>query len=94
MFAVDDAEWRRWSNVDNGLFVRQGVSLKEMNMVQREAAMALVRASLSAKELGLTQAIMRPDQTLREINNDVVRYDSELYFFTIMGRPSPTEPWG
>lgn len=63
MFAVDDAEWRRWSNVGNGLYVRQGVSLKETYVVQREAAMALARASLSAKGLGLTQAIMRTDQT-------------------------------
>ena len=94
MFAVDDAEWRRWSNVDNGLYVRQGVSLKEMPVVQREAAMALVRASLSPNGLGLTQAIMKTDQTLREINNDIVRYDSDLYFFTIMGHPSSTEPWG
>ena len=94
LFAVDDAEWRRWSNVDNGLYVRQGVSLKEMNVGQREAATALIRASLSAEGLGLTQAIMRTDQTLREINSDIVRFDSELYFFTIMGRPSPTEPWG
>ena len=94
LFAVDDAEWRRWSNVDNGLYVRRGVSLKEMSVVQREAAMALMRASLSVKGLGLTQAIMKTDQTLSEINDDIVRFDSELYFFTIMGQPSPTEPWG
>jgi len=56
MFAVDDAEWRRWSNVGNGLYVRQGVSLKETYVVQREAAMALARASLSAKGLGLTRS--------------------------------------
>ena len=94
IFAVDDAEWRRWSNVDNGLYVRQGVSLKEMSEAQREAAMMLVRTSLSAKGLELALAIMKTDQTLSEINNDIVRYDSELYFFTVMGQPSSTEPWG
>ena len=93
VFSVDDVEWRRWSNVDNGLYLRQGVSLKELGAVQREAAMALVRASLSARGLALTQAIMKTDETLREINDDA-RYDQELYFFTIMGQPSPTEPWG
>jgi len=30
VFAIDDSEWRRWSNVDNGIYVRQGVSLREM----------------------------------------------------------------
>ena len=94
VFAVDDAEWRRWSNVDNGIYVRQGVSLKEMTEAQRQAAMALVRASLSAKGLALTDAIRKTDQTLSEINNDAVRYDEQLYFFTLMGVPSRTEPWG
>jgi hypothetical protein len=94
VYAVDDNEWRRWSNVDNGLYVRQGVSLKELNPTQRAAALALMRASLSAKGLELAQSIMKTDQTLSEINKDIVRYDSQLYFFTIMGNPSATEPWG
>jgi hypothetical protein len=94
IFAVDDAEWRRWSNVDNGLYTRQGVSLREMSPLQREAAMALMRASLSAKGLALSQSIMKTDQTLREINDDTLSYDEQLYFFTVMGRPSATEPWG
>ncbi len=94
VFAVDDSEWRRWSNVDNGIYVRQGVSLREMSDVQRRAGMALVRASLSAKGLALTEGIMKTDQTLREINDDVNRYDEQLYFFTMMGQPSATEPWG
>ena len=37
---------------------------------------------------------MKTDQTLREINDDPLRYDEQLYFFTVMGRPSATEPWG
>ena len=94
IFAVDDAEWRRWSNVDNGLYTRQGVSLREMSAPQRDAAMALLRASLSAKGLALSQDIMKTDQVLREVNDDALRYDEQLYFLTIMGRPSATEPWG
>jgi hypothetical protein len=94
VFAVDDSEWRRWSNVDNGIYVRQGVSLREMTGVQRRAGMALVRASLSAKGLALAEGIMKTDQTLREINRDVDRYDEQLYFFTMLGQPSATEPWG
>jgi hypothetical protein len=37
---------------------------------------------------------MKTDQTLREINNDELRYGEQKYFFTVMGFPSPTEPWG
>ena len=94
VFSVQDSEWRRWSNVDNGIFLRQGVSLKEMTGKQREAAMDLMRASLSANGLQLSLDIMKTDQTLREINNDILSYDEELYFFTLMGLPSAIEPWG
>ena len=94
VFSVQDSEWRRWSNVDNGIFVRQGVSLKEMSTDQRAAAMNLMRASLSAKGLQLSRDIMKTDQTLREINDNALSYDEELYFFTLMGLPSATEPWG
>lgn len=93
-YAVDDNEWRRWFNVDNALFVRQGISLKEMNPQQRDAAFALLRASLSARGLAQSEAIMRTDQALREINDDPRTFDEELYFLTIMGTPSPDRPWG
>lgn len=94
VFAVDDPEWRRWSNVDNGIYVRQGISLEEMTSAQRDAAFGLMRESLSAKGLQLSLDIMKTDQTLREINNDELRYGEQKYFFTVMGLPSATEPWG
>ena len=94
LFAVDDVEWRKWSNVDNGIYVRQGISLEEMTAPQREAAFGLMRESLSAKGVQLSLDIMKTDQTLREINNDALRYGEQQYFFTVMGRPSAEEPWG
>lgn len=93
-FPVDDAEWRKWCNVDNGIYVRQGTSLKAMDAPQRAAARALLRATLSAKGVALADAIRRTDQTLRELNHDDPAYDEDLYFFTVMGTPSATEPWG
>ena len=94
VFAVDAPEWRRWSNVDNGLYIRQGVSLEEMSAVQHDAVFDLLRVSLSAKGLRLSQDIMKTDQTLRELNNDILRYGEDKYFFTVMGLPSRDEPWG
>jgi hypothetical protein len=91
---VDDAEWRKWCNVDNGIYVRQGTSLKEMSDAQRAAARALLRATLSVKGLALADAIRRTDQTLRELNHDDPAYDEDLYFFTVMGTPSTVTPWG
>lgn len=94
VFSVEDPEWRRWCNVDNGIYVRQGVSLQEMDAPQRVAARNLMRATLSAKGLALADAIRKTDETLRELNSDNLSYGEELYFFTVMGLPSPTEPWG
>lgn len=93
-FGINDPEWRKWLNVDNGLYVRQGVSLKEMSAPQRAAAMDLMRQSLSVRGFELTESIRKTDQTLKEINNGEGIYDEDLYFFTIMGTPSSTEPWG
>ena len=93
-FSVNDSEWRRWFNVDNGIYVRQGLSLKEMNEEQRAAAFKVLSTSLSAQGLKLSKNIMKTDKTLSEINNNAEHLDEELYFITIMGIPSKTEPWG
>lgn len=93
-FDIEDDEWRKWSNVDNGIYDRQGLSLKEMNKTQKKAAFNLMQVSLSAKGLKLSKNIMKTDQTLKELNNESINFDEELYFFTLMGTPSKTEPWG
>ncbi len=93
-FGIEDEEWRKWCNVDNGIYDRQGVSLKKMTEPQKKAAFHLMQVSLSAKGLQLSKDIMKTDQTLKELNNGDAAYDEELYFFTLMGTPSPTEPWG
>ncbi len=93
-FDIDNEEWRKWCNVDNGIYERQGVNLKEMTKIQKKAAFGLMTASLSAKGLQLSKDIMKTDQTLRELNNGSADFDEELYFFTIMGKPSSSEPWG
>jgi hypothetical protein len=93
MFTVDDPEWRKWMN--QHFYVRQGVGFKEMSDAQREAAINLLRSSLSAKGLKLTRDIMRLNHTLGELNNnDFEQYGEWLYWITVMGTPSDKEPWG
>jgi uncharacterized protein DUF3500 len=92
-FAVDDVEWRKWMNQD--FYVRQGVSLVDLTDRQREVALGLLRASLSARGLKQTRDIMRLNYTLGELNeNDFDRYGEWRYHITIMGTPSAREPWG
>ncbi len=92
MFPVDDIKWRKWMN--QHFYVRQGVSLQEMTEVQREAAFALMRASLSAQGFELSRNVMRLNETLAEMVNEHTFLGEWLYFFTIMGQPSATQPWG
>ena len=92
-FRVDDPEWRMWMN--QHFYVRQGVGFGEMTEAQREAAFRLLGVSLSAKGLQLSRDIMRLNHTLGELNgDDFEEYGEWLYWITIMGEPSESEPWG
>lgn len=92
-FPVDDVEWRKWMN--QSFYVRAGVGFNEMSETQREAAFGLLRAALSAKGLKLSRDIMKLNHTLGELNHDnFVEYDEWLYWITVMGKPSASEPWG
>jgi len=92
-FDVDDSEWRKWMN--QHFYIRQGVGFDELSDVQRESAIELLRASLSAKGLQLTRDIMRLNHTLGELNdNNLSEYNEWLYWITVMGQPSASEPWG
>ncbi len=92
-FPVDDPEWRKWMN--QHFYVRQGVGFNEMTEPQREAAFAMVGSALSARGLKLTRDIMKLNHTLGELNNNNFReYGEWLYYVTVMGDPSGTEPWG
>jgi len=92
-FGENDSEWRKWAN--QHIYARQGVSFDEMSQPQREAANAMLAASLSAKGLSLTRDIMRLNETLGELNGrNFVEYGEGKYWISVMGEPSVTEPWG
>lgn len=92
LFSVDDPEWRKWMN--QHFYARQGVSFQEMSSSQRDAAFGLLQAALSARGLQLTRDIMRLNETLAELSDDHEFLGEWLYFITVMGKPSATEPWG
>lgn len=92
VFPVNDKEWRQW---DNRHFAkRQGVGFDEMTEAQRELAFGLFKATLSAKGVKTTRDIMRLNETLAELTGRHEEYSEWLYWITIMGKPSATEPWG
>jgi hypothetical protein len=93
LFAVDDAEWRKWGN--QHIYYRQGTSFAQMTQPQRDAAWEMLDASLSNRGSLLARDIMRLNHTLGELNGDnFVEYGEDKYWLTIMGEPSASEPWG
>jgi Protein of unknown function (DUF3500) len=92
IFPVDDVKWRKWMN--QHFYARQGISFMEMSETQRELAFGLMRTTLSESGFQLTRNIMRLNETLAELSGDHEFLGEWLYYITIMGRPSATEPWG
>ncbi len=92
LYAVDDPEWQRWGNWH--FYWQQGVRLDQMTAKQRELALDMVRKGLSARGYRKTRDIMRLNHTLAELTNNFKEYGEWLYYLTIMGEPSFTEPWG
>src|SRR5689334_10562693 len=63
LFAFDDDKQRvRWSNFPIAMAPRGGLSLKEMNSVQRSAAMDLLASVLSPRGFAKVQQIMEGDE--------------------------------
>jgi hypothetical protein len=91
-FAADDPEWRLWNNIHR--YDRQGISFRRMSDPQRQAATGLFAASLSAKGLRTTRDIMRLNGYLADLIDNHEDYGEDLYYVTVMGEPSATEPWG
>ena len=94
LFSINDHEWRRWSNVPQSIYVRQGITLKEMTKTQHDAAMSMMAVSLSPKGMRLSRDIMKTDHTLQEITGNDLNFDEQHYSITMMGLPSNSEPWG
>lgn len=73
---------------------RAGLSLQQMTVPQRKAAMELLTSAMS--ETGMLKAtqIMSLESVLAEMEKDPVKRDSELYFVAIFGTPGDSKGWG
>jgi hypothetical protein len=56
--------------------------------------MALLSATLSARGFDTAADIMRLEGHLADLKQDHDQYGEKRYWFTIMGTPSNSEPWG
>ncbi|HEY6331076.1 MAG TPA: DUF3500 domain-containing protein, partial [Blastocatellia bacterium] len=94
LFAFDDNTQRaRWSNLPTTFVPRAGLSLKDLNPAQRSAALALVASALSPKGLEKIQQIMEADEVLKGSQKNNPMFGKDLYYISILGTPSETDPW-
>lgn len=93
LFPVDTVEWRKWSNIHRTL-MRHGTPFFEMTDAQRERAFALLKETLSAQGFETARDVMRLNETVMEMTGRLDEYGEDLYWLSIMGKPSVTEPWG
>ncbi|MFG1667431.1 DUF3500 domain-containing protein [Streptomyces sp. Y7] len=92
-YDVQDDEWLAWSNVDG--YARKGVRMGDLTDTQRELGFALLGAALSADGLTRSRNIMKLNAYLGEYNGGGRETLTEgHYYFTFMGTPSTTKPWG
>jgi hypothetical protein len=92
-FPVESDVWRRWSNI-HPFVMRHGVSLEELAPAQRERALAVLAETLSERGYRTARDVMRLNHTIGEITGRWQEYGELLYWLSVMGTPSETEPWG
>jgi hypothetical protein len=93
LHAIDSQEWRKWTNWEQ-YPLRHGVSLDQTSASQREAALELLRASLSVRGFDTARNVMKLNEVLGEITGNWEFFGEWLYFLCIFGTPSMDEPWG
>jgi hypothetical protein len=93
-FKYNDDERFDWHFVPKG---RNGVSLHDLSQPQFEAAMNLLKESLSVQGFKKATDVIALESILREVEGrgpDDTYRDPKKYFFTIFGTPSKAQPWG
>jgi hypothetical protein len=93
LFPIDRDQWRKWSNIHPTL-MRYGTPLFEMSDLQRDHAFAFLRESLSQRGFEEALDIMHLNETVQEMTGRLAEYGEDLYWLSIMGSPSATDPWG
>ena len=92
-YAVDAPEWQSWANPE---FMQHdtGLRLDELEPPVRDAALGLVKASLSAEGYELVRNLMRINGFLGDLVELPLLMNEFSYNVSLYGEPSETEPWG
>ncbi len=92
-FDLDTGPWQAWHNM-HVFMIRHGAAMNDMSETQRDAALGLLRASLSAAGYALARDVMKLNEHICEVTNRPGEYGEWFYWMSLMGTPSASEPWG
>lgn len=93
-YTFEDAERVNWHFVPRE---RNGLSFNDMNEAQRQAALDLLKGSLSDQGFQKARNIMALENVLREVENrpaDDKYRDPLNYYITVFGNPGEKNIWG
>lgn len=92
-YPVAAPEWQSWANPE---FMQHdtGLRLDELDPSLRDAALAVVEASLSPEGYALARNLMRINGFLGDLVDLPLLMNEYSYNFALYGVPSGTEPWG
>jgi uncharacterized protein DUF3500 len=95
--AFDDKQRVDWHFIPKPDGAREGVKVRDMSPESRKAAHTLLKSALSEAGYGKATKIMELEGLLNELEKSKggknIR-DTERYFFTIYGSPTPESKWG
>ncbi len=97
-FPVDTDNWRRWCNIHRFL-MRHGLLLDSLTDRQRDLVLRLLGSVLSSAGLAEARGVMQLNETIQEISGRLdeqgfPEFGEWMYWISLMGDASPTEPWG
>ena len=90
---MDSIDRRKWVN-EVPRYERYGIWLDEATPAVREAALGVLRASLSSAGYEKSRNVMRLNGFLGDLVGAPIAIGEFCYQFHLFGEPSPTEPWG
>jgi hypothetical protein len=93
IFDLDTGPWQAWHNMHIFL-MRHGCLLNDLDGQQRNAALDIVRTSMSRAGFDAARNVMKLNEHINEITNRPAEYGEWYYWMSIMGTPSSTAPWG
>jgi hypothetical protein len=90
-FTVDSPQWRAWHNM-HPFLLRHGLLLDALGDRQREAALNILRVSLSASGYDNARDVMKLNEHAGEVTGYRDEFSEWYYWISLFGRPPTNEP--